>query len=145
MSVASNWLPAQIFCDIRVPEESIPAKPTIEGIIIPKIDATLTEASVDVPFVLTCGSAPQQNVCYTDVTGKFTTGTWASDAFESEQRPFPYNEFAYVQQGSMTLTYADGSAEVFNVGDAFFIPEGTACNAAVAAKARLSFAVIKST
>jgi uncharacterized cupin superfamily protein len=126
------------------PEEAIPTQPPITGIIIPKVDAALIEVSVDTPFALTCGSAPQQNVCYTDVTGRFTAGTWASDSFESEQRPFPYNEFAYVQDGSMTLTNADDSVEVFNAGDAFFIPEGTVCNAAVAANVRLFFAIIKS-
>ena len=44
-------------------------------------------------------------------TGRFFSGTWAAQAFESGQRPFPYYEFAYVQDGSITLTDAEGAAQ----------------------------------
>ena len=125
------------------PEEAIPAQPTYEGVIIPKADAPLSAQTEDQPFAVTSGAAPQQHVAYTDATGKFISGTWASDAFESEQRPFPYNQFAYVQDGAMTLTDVQGTAHVFNAGDAFFIPEGTECSAAVTGSVRLFFTVVK--
>ena len=126
------------------PGEEIPATPTHEGIVIPKADAVLTEVAEDAPFAVTSGARPQQNVCYKDTTGRFFSGTWASEAFESEQRPFPYNEFAYVQDGSIKLTDAEGAAEEFDAGDAFFIPEGVECNATVAGSVRLFITVIKS-
>ena len=106
--------------------------------------AVLTEVTDDAPFAVTSGARPQQNVSYKDTTGRFFSGTWASEAFESEQRPFPYNEFAYVQDGSITLTDAEGAAEEFDAGDAFFIPEGVECSATVAGSVRLFITVIKS-
>ena len=109
------------------PGEEIPAAPAHEGIVIPK-----------------AGARPQHKVCYKDTTGRFFTGTWASEAFESRQRPFPYNSFAYVYDGSITLTDANGAAQEFTAGDAFFIPEGVECDAAVASSVRLYFTVIKS-
>ena len=105
------------------PEEDIPAVPAHEGIVILKTD--------------------QQNIGYEDTTGRFSSSTWTSGAFESEQRPFPYNEFAYVQDGSITLTDAEGTAQVFSAGDAFFIPEGVACDATVVKSVRLYITVIK--
>ena len=125
------------------PDEEIPAVPAHEGILIAKVDAVLTEVAEDAPFAVTSGARPQQNVCYKDTTGRFFSGTWVSKAFESEQRPFPYYEFAYVQDGSITLTDADGSDQVFNAGDAFFIPEGVECSATVAISVRLFITVIK--
>ena len=125
------------------PGVEIPAAPAHEGIVIPKADAILTEVAEDAPFVITSGARPKHNVCYKDTMRRFFSGTWASEAFESEQRPFPYNEFAYVQDGSITLTGADGAAHVFNTGDAFFIPEGVQCDATVVDSVRLFITVIK--
>jgi hypothetical protein len=102
------------------PGEEVPAAPAHEGIVIPK-----------------------HNVCYKDTTGRFYSGIWASGAFASGQRPFPHNEFAYVEDGSITLTGADGDAQVFNAGDAFFIPEGVECDATVSDSVRLVIAVVK--
>lgn len=126
------------------PKEEIPATPTHEGIVIPTADAILTEVAEGEPFAITSGARPRQNVCYKDTTGRFFSGTWASEAFESGQRPFPYNEFSFVQDGSITLTDAEGTARIFNAGDAFFIPEGVKCGATVANNVRLYIAVIKS-
>jgi uncharacterized cupin superfamily protein len=126
------------------PEEEIPTAPAHEGIVIPEADAVLTEVTGAEPFVITSGKRPRQNICYKNTMGRFFSGTWASEAFESERRPFPYNEFAYVEHGSITLTDADGSAQVFNGGDAFFIPEGVTCDATVVNSVRLYIAVIKS-
>ena len=125
------------------PGEEIPLAPAHEGIVIPKADAILTEITEDAPFEITSGARPQHNICYKDTTDRFFSGTWASEAFESGQRPFPYNEFAYVQDGSITLTGAEGADHVFNAGDAFFIPEGVECDATVVNSVRLYIAVIK--
>ena len=95
-------------------------------------------------WLIASGARPQHKVCYKDSTGRFFSGTWASEAFESRQRPFPYNGFAYVYDGSITLTDANGAAREFTAGDAFFIPEGVECDAAVASSVRLYFTVIKS-
>ena len=111
--------------------------------MIPKADAILTEIAEDSPFEVSSGAKPRQNLCYGDTTGRFFSGTWASDAFESEQRPFPYYEFAFVHDGSITLTDAEGAAQEFNTGDAFFIPEGVKCSATVANNVSLTIAVIK--
>ncbi len=126
------------------PEEEIPAAPAHEGIVIPRADALMTEVAADAPFAISSGATPKQNVCYTDTTGRFFSGTWASEAFASGQRPFPYNEFAYVQDGSITLTDAAGAAQVFNADDAFFIPECVKCSAVVASSVRMYIVVIKS-
>jgi len=126
------------------PGEAFPAAPAHEGIVIPKADAILSEIDDDAPFQVTRGARPQQNVCYKDATGRFFSATWASEAFESKQRPFPYNEFAYVQDGSITLTDAEAAAQVFNAGDAFFIPQGVECDATVTNSVRLYIAVVKS-
>jgi len=102
------------------PGEEIPAAPAHEGIVIPK-----------------------HNLSYKDTTGRFFSGTWKSGPFESGQRPLPHNEFAYVQDGAITLTDAEGAAQVFSAGDAFFVPEGVVCNATVAKSVHLTIAVIK--
>jgi len=126
------------------PGEDIPAAPSHEGIVVPNADAVLTEVDEDASFVISSGVKPRLSVCYKDAKGRFFSGIWAADAFESERRPFPYNEFAYVQEGSITLADAAGAVEEFNAGDAFFIPQGVDCAATVSDSVRLIFAVIKS-
>ncbi len=126
------------------PEEGIPAAPSHEGVVVPKADAIETEVAEDAAFAIRSGAKPRRDVCYTDTTGRFIAGTWASEAIESELRPFPYNQFAYVHDGSISLIDADGDVHVFNVGDAFFIPAGVMCSAAVAHNVRLYFASVKS-
>jgi len=126
------------------PDEAIPATPAHEGIVTPKADAILAESAEGAPFAIRSGARPRQDLCYTDTSGRFFSGTWAAEAFESEQRPFPHYEFALVHEGSITLTTADGVAEKFDAGDAFFVPEGVVCKASVTDNVRLYFAVIKS-
>jgi uncharacterized cupin superfamily protein len=125
------------------PGEDVPAAPAHEGVVIPKSDAILTDVEDDAPFDVTSGARPRHNVCYEDTTGKFLAGTWASGAFESRRRPFPYNKFAYVENGSITLTDAEGAAQIFNAGDALFIARGTKCSATVENGVRLYFAIVK--
>ncbi|MCR8922872.1 hypothetical protein NO559_08820 [Dasania sp. GY-MA-18] len=126
------------------PQESIPQQPTFEGIIIPQADAALTAMTTTPPFAVTSGAAPQAHICYQDVTGKFISGTWFSEAFESSAQAFPYNEFAYVQAGSISLFDAAGNEQQFNAGDAFFIAEGVVCHAVVKDQVKLFFTTVAS-
>jgi uncharacterized cupin superfamily protein len=103
------------------PGEEIPATPAHEGIV-----------------------RPQQDISYQDTTGRFYSGMLASEAFEYAREPFPHNQFAYVQDGSITLTDGQGAAHEFVAGDAFFIPEGLECSATVANSVRLYITVIGS-
>lgn len=125
------------------PEEGMPAAPSFEGIVIPQADADLAEVADGTPFTITSGAKPMQNLCYEDTVGRFLAGTWAAGAFESAEQPFPYHQFAYVIEGSITLVDAGGVEHVFKTGDAFFVPEGTVCRATTSG-VRLYFAVIKS-
>ena len=125
------------------PGEEIPAAPAHEGIVIPKADDVLVEVAEDSLFAIISGARPRRHVCYKDTTGRFFSGTWVAQAFESGQRRFPYNAFAFVQDGSITLTDAERAVLEFNAGDAFFIPEGVECDATVANSVRLTFAFIK--
>jgi uncharacterized cupin superfamily protein len=127
------------------PNEAIPQNPSFEGIIIPRADAPVEPLACAEPFLIR-GTAPvqRQHICYRDNTGKFLSGTWESDPFESEARPFPYNEFACVQTGSLTLIDERGEEHSFKSGDALFLPEGVVCSARATEKVRLFFAVLKS-
>ena len=125
------------------PAEEIPSVPTHEGIVIPKADVTMIEVAEDAPFAITTDTRPRHNICYEDTTGRFLSGSWTAEAFESLLRPFPYHEFAYVQDGSIILTDAEGVAQAFNTGDAFFISKGVECSAAVVNSVLLCFAVLK--
>jgi len=126
------------------PQEEVPAAPTYEGVVVAQANAALIEVSDNTPFAITSGARPQQHICYKDSLGRFMSGTWASDAIESASSPFPYNQFAYVQDGSIALTDSDQTTHVFNSGDAFFVPQGLACSASVVNSVRLYIAVVKS-
>lgn len=125
------------------PDEPIPAIPSREGIIIPRIDQPLSTMKTSEPFSVTAGSQGRENVCYTDTTGRFVAGTWQSDAFDAQEQPFPYNEFAYVRNGSIMLRDELGAEHVFAAGDAFFIPEGTLCSAKVKDTVTVFFAIVR--
>ena len=124
--------------------EPIPPNPSFEGIIIPRAEAPVEPLSYAEPFLIR-GAIPvqRQNICYKDNTGKFLSGTWESEPFESEFRPFPYNEFACVQTGSLTLIDESGKEHSFKSGDALFLPQGVVCSARATEKVRLFFAVLK--
>ena len=127
------------------PNEAIPQYPSFEGIIIPQADAPVEPMTYAEPFLIKRATPFQrQHTCYRDNTGKFLSGTWESDPFESEVRPFPYNEFAFVQAGSLTLVDEEGAEHSFKSGDALFVPEGVICSARATEKVRLIFAVLKS-
>ncbi|MEH6651658.1 MAG: cupin domain-containing protein [Motiliproteus sp.] len=127
------------------PDEAIPEQPTVEGIVIPEADFRLQPQMKNRPFLLPQNAPiPQQNVCYRNAGDKFRAGAWQSEPFESAQQAFPYNEFGYVEQGSLTLIDQLGEAQIFDAGDAFFIPQGVECSARASDRVRLFFAEIHS-
>lgn len=126
------------------PSEDVPEKPAHEGIIIPQADAPLEPLSMVPAFLGKGGDCVQlEHICYRDNTGNFLAGTWSSESFESEKRPFPYNEFAYVQAGSINLIDVDGEEHSFSAGDAFFVPQGVICSARISEPVRLFFAIVR--
>jgi uncharacterized cupin superfamily protein len=125
------------------PNEEIPAQAALEGIAVARADAKLEPMVASEPFALTGDAVQKAHNCYEDTTGKFLCGTWECDAFESESRPFPHYEFAYVQEGSMTLTDESGKTHVFAAGDAFFVPQGLVCFGQSADGVRLFYAVLR--
>ncbi len=110
------------------PNESMPAEPAFEGIIKPQADAEMEVKDVTDPFVIE-GPKPVQRKsnCYSDTQGRFHSGTWDSEPFTSEIRPFPCNEFVYLLEGSITLIDENNDEFHVKAGDAFFVPEGTIC------------------
>lgn len=102
------------------PREEVPAVPAHEGVVI-----------------------PQENISYEDTTGRFYSGMRTLDAFVSKPKAHPYNEFAYIGSGSITLTDEQGAKQEFGAGDAFFVPQGVVCGAAVPDSVSLYIAVIK--
>ena len=127
------------------PKEQMPEQAAFEGIIIPRADAAMEPLVTPWPF-LACGGVPtpRQHICYTNSTGKFLSGSWESEPFESEASAFPYNEFACVLAGSLTLMDESGKKLSFKSGDAFFVPKGVVCSAHASEKVRLFFAILKS-
>lgn len=125
------------------PEEPLPEVPSHEGILIPKADAPLTPVTNSVPFAVIAGASSLENICYTDTTGKFVSGTWHSEAFEAQARPFPHHQFFIVNDGSICLSDEAGIEHLFTAGDAFFIPEGVICSAQVSDSVTVFFASLR--
>lgn len=126
------------------PNEPIPDKPAYEGIVVPKADAPMTVVKDTGAFTLTAGATAQENICYTDTTGKFIAGTWTSQACAGEAQTFPYNGFAYVQDGSIYMEDEAGAVQCFSAGDAFFLPKGTLCSARVEECVTVFFVTVRS-
>lgn len=126
------------------PDESIPENPAVEGIVIPRADAPMNSISDPEAFIDAGGLASQrQHLCHEDGTGRFRVGTWESDAFESSVAPFPYHQFAWLIEGTLTLLDQEGKEHDFSPGDALFVPEGVLCGARAAEKVKLFFAIVR--
>ena len=128
------------------PDEPVPVTPTVEGIVIPREDSKMSPLLKARPFLTESGFPVQlQHICYENGTGKFQAGTWESDPFESKPRPFPYNQFARIIAGTLTLIDEEGTDHHFEPGDSLFLPEGVMCGARAAEKVKLFFAIVKPT
>jgi len=127
------------------PDETIPNKPSVEGIIIPDVDAPAQSSAVSEPFLVSANDGSNMINQYQDTTGKFFSGIWECAPFQSESRQFPYHFFAYVMEGSISLTDEKKVQHVFHAGDAFFIPDGVLCTGQSSSKVRLNYAILFAT
>jgi uncharacterized cupin superfamily protein len=126
------------------PNEPVPDRPAMQGIIIPQEDSPMEPLLAAEPFRVDSASTIQrQHISYQDHSGNFQAGTWESNPFESAINPFPFHQFARVIEGSLTLTDEDGTPHRFEPGDALFVPEGVLCSARATVKVRLFFARVK--
>jgi len=95
------------------------------GIIRPQTDGMVTanEITDTSQFI---GDVPRQGEhdYFVDPTGQFMVGLWDSDAFERPVSPFNRYELMCILDGSVTLSDGAGDDQVFNAGDAVFVPEG---------------------
>ncbi len=94
-----------------------------------KLEDGLKRLDTTEPFEIH-GPAPVQrdSNCFTNDAGNLFVGMWASEAFESEMKPFPCFEFVQLLEGELTITEEDAAAHHFAPGDAFFVPKGTVCS-----------------
>ena len=65
------------------------------------------------------------HVYHSDDTGQLTSGVWHCTPMVAKPGPYDVNEFMLVLDGAITLEYANGDEETFNVGEGFVIPKGT--------------------
>jgi uncharacterized cupin superfamily protein len=87
-------------------------------------DPGLTLTDEDDMSLSDSGAKQRDRVFFENSAGTMTAGLWDTEAFTSEPAPFPWHEFAYVLEGSVTITGENGVAQTFGAGDAFFIPQG---------------------
>ena len=127
------------------PNEKILLNPAVEAIIKPQADAPMEVMVGTDPFIINGTKPIQKNhSCYEDTTGQFFAGTWDSEPFISEIKPFPCNEFVYLLEGAITLIDEDGGEYFVKAGDAFFVPQGTVCAWRVTEYVRKFYAIQQS-
>jgi uncharacterized cupin superfamily protein len=60
---------------------------------------------------------------FTNVQGNVTAGVWECSPCRQEIERYGVDEFCTVLSGSLTITNADGHAEIFGPGDSFVMPQ----------------------
>jgi len=96
------------------PELAVPSSPSVSRIVLPKLIERRD------------GSFEQTNtVAYENEEGLFCSGSWQSGAFESGLRDKPYHQFVFVARGRLYTVDASAEEQIFNEGEALFIPKGT--------------------
>jgi uncharacterized cupin superfamily protein len=121
------------------PDEIMPVSPTCEGIInISAVhrsaSAKNTDKNIDVSitgdsFVMkTSKPVNKGQHLYQDPSGRFFSGIWQSQQFETQQQAFPRNEFIYIQSGELVCIDEKNQSHKFSQGDTLFIPRGTICH-----------------
>ncbi|MFK7940640.1 MAG: cupin domain-containing protein [Roseovarius sp.] len=65
---------------------------------------------------------------YQTPDGSILAGIWECAPCRLEFEEYPVDEKMTVISGSVTLTQADGTAEVFNAGDVLFVSKGSKFN-----------------
>lgn len=99
-----------------------------QGVILPRLSGAMEKVQIGDPSGY-IGDLPTQHnhTDFRDPSGQMTVGVWRSTPFESEIRPYPHDEFALLLEGAVTITEADGATQMFEAGDAFYLPQGSAC------------------
>ncbi len=111
------------------PNETIPSKPTHEGIVLPNINNAKQQASQVNPFLQDDSLGQKTFIDYKNNTEKFNVSTWQADAFKSTLQPFPYHQLFVLKEGSIKVIDENLLDHDFVVGDVFYIAEGTMCRA----------------
>ena len=107
------------------PDEPIPSRPAHQGVVLPKAAKLGSKPVNSNPFI----SNDIGDTHYTDTTGRFNVNNWATQAFESQARPFPYFQLSIIQSGSIEIIDEQYMRHSFVTGDAFFIRKGAMCSA----------------
>src|SRR5262245_14905864 len=64
---------------------------------------------------------------FEDSNHGFVAGVWDCTPFRSTLRPYPFNEFMLILEGSVTIVEPDGRETTIRSGEAFAIPQRLNC------------------
>lgn len=103
----------KFFVIYEPPGESLASISASEGIVRPQLS---TEIDLQ--------AGPHKSVSYRNRGGSFCTGSWQSDAFESEVTSKPYHQFVYIVEGCLCVKDDADVAHSFESGEAVFLPQG---------------------
>jgi uncharacterized cupin superfamily protein len=78
------------------------------------------------PAQVLASKAPTQSrsTLYTDATGRFRLALWQSDAFETVEVPYPYQEAMFILEGALELVEKDAVAGA-KAGEHLFVSDGS--------------------
>ena len=62
-----------------------------------------------------------------DIDHGFSAGVWDCTPFTTTLRPYPFNEFMLILEGSVTIVEPGGRETVIHAGETFIIPKGLNC------------------
>ncbi len=115
------------------PDETIPSKPTHEGVVLPIVSNPKQQASQVNPFLQDDSLGQYVFNDYQNNTGKFNVSTWQADAFNSTLGAFPYHQLFVLKEGNIKVIDENQVDHNFVAGDVFYITEGTMCRAETSA------------
>jgi uncharacterized cupin superfamily protein len=87
-------------------------------------------------------SAQRERILFRNDHGNMEAGIWDTGPLHTDMAPFPWHEFAVIEEGEATITESDGTTHRFKKGDVFFLPAGTECSWDVPKYLRKYFATI---
>lgn len=70
----------------------------------------------------------KKKLIYSNHNKKFTAGVWLGKAFKTDFIDFPYNEFIFINEGSLVCTDENNIDHVINSGESLLIPQGVKCS-----------------
>ncbi|WP_420547979.1 cupin domain-containing protein [Curvivirga sp.] len=113
----------------RPTPENVPAKGAVQS-VNPDITPDQMEVlETTAPFTIE-GQKPRQRDYnyFTNDTEDMFVGMWDTESFESKMEAFPVYEFVQILVGTITITEENGTVNVFQKDECFFIPKGTICS-----------------